>query len=113
MNCHFSLPGISLALGHLSCSSKPSWPSGWPARAKVFAKVQEKSKNFIFFLQRFTFSDHSLAVTALHCGYGPAPLARVFTASLDQVLCDVKAPEMNDFICIHISGVSHIQPDKR
>jgi len=34
---------------------------------------------------RFTFSDHSLAVTALHCGYGPAPLARVFTASLDQV----------------------------
>ena len=24
-------------------------------------------------------------MTALHCGYGPAPLARVFTASLDQV----------------------------
>ena len=44
-----------------------------------------KSLTLILLLIRFTFSDHSLAVTAIHCGYGPAPLARVFTASLDQV----------------------------
>ena len=38
----FLLPGVSMALGNLSCSSKPSWPSGWPARAKVFSESQLK-----------------------------------------------------------------------
>jgi len=34
---------------------------------------------------RFTLSDHSLGVTALHCGYGAAPVARLYTAAMDQV----------------------------
>ena len=108
-------PGVSLALSDLSGSTKPSWPSGWPARAKVFsesAKTVQGVKNVCFF-QRFTFSDHSLAVTALHCGYGPAPLARLFTASLDQVVLMVLVMLIDICVFMYASGVSRLQPDKR
>jgi len=34
---------------------------------------------------RYTWTDHSLPVTDLHCGHGSATVARVFTVSKDQV----------------------------
>ena len=101
----------------VTCLARRSLPGhqvGQPEpRCFQSQKTVQGVKNVCFF-QRFTFSDHSLAVTALHCGYGPAPLARVFTASLDQVVrLRVLVMLIDMFVFMYASGVSRLQPDKR
>ena len=82
---HFSLPGVSLAPGHLSCSPKPSWPSGWPARTKVFSSRTAQRELKVFMLCKGSpsltthwQSLHSTVGMALHLSpeYSLPPLTR-------------------------------------
>ena len=109
-------PGVSLALGDLSGSTKPSWPSGWPARAKVYSESKKKElENQMFTICKGSHSLttpwqslHSTVDTDLRLlpGCSPPPLIRFVMLMVLVMLIDI-------FVFMYASGVSRLQPDKR
>ena len=107
---HFSLPGASLAPGHLSCSPKPSWPSGWPARTKVFSSRTAQRELKVFMLCKGSpsltthwQSLHSTVGMALHLSpeYSLPPLTR-----FAMVMVTATGPGARGFCNLYIRCVA-------